>query len=378
MAHLANVFTNIDLYQLVQGLADLTWQEGAMILAGCLLIYLGIKKKYEPMLLIPLGVGALLANIPFSSAIGDAGWLTLVEKAGVVTELFPVMIFIALGAMCDFSPMLSNPLTMLYGAAAQFGIFVTVAAATLLGFNLHEAAAIGIIGAADGPTTIFVASHMAREILAPVTVCAYSYMSLVPIIQPPIVKLCTTEAERKIWMKPVQKPVSKTAKIAFPIVITIVAGLINPVSVALLGALMFGNLLRECGATEKLVKSAQNELANLVTLLLGIAVGSTMQAEIFLTWRTLGILALGATAFAFDTASAVLLIRFLNLFRREKINPILGAAGVSCFPMSARVAARMAQEANPNNYLIMHAVGATVAGIISCVMAGGILMAVIR
>jgi oxaloacetate decarboxylase beta subunit len=363
---------------LVQGLADLTWQEGAMILAGCLLIYLGIKKKYEPMLLIPLGVGALLANIPFSSAIGDAGWLTLVEKAGVVTELFPVMIFIALGAMCDFSPMLSNPLTMLYGAAAQFGIFVTVAAATLLGFNLHEAAAIGIIGAADGPTTIFVASHMAREILAPVTVCAYSYMSLVPIIQPPIVKLCTTEAERKIWMKPVQKPVSKTAKIAFPIVITIVAGLINPVSVALLGALMFGNLLRECGATEKLVKSAQNELANLVTLLLGIAVGSTMQAEIFLTWRTLGILALGATAFAFDTASAVLLIRFLNLFRREKINPILGAAGVSCFPMSARVAARMAQEANPNNYLIMHAVGATVAGIISCVMAGGILMAVIR
>lgn len=378
MERLAEVFSQIQFENLFAGLQVFTWQQAVMLLIGCLLIYLGISRRYEPLLLAPVGFGAILANIPLSGAVGEHGWLTLLEQAGIATELFPVLIFIALGAMSDFTPMLSSPLTMLYGAAAQLGIFLTMIVATLIGFDIKEAAAIGIIGTADGPTTIYVSTRIARHLLGPLTVCAYTYMSLVPLIQPPIVRALTSLSERRIRMAYNPRPISRTTRIIFPIALTLIAGLIAPLSVALIGALMFGNLLREAGVMERLAKSAQNELSNLVTLLLGITVGSTMTADLFLTWKTLGILALGVAAFAFSTAGGVLFIKFLNLFRQEKVNPILGAAGVSAFPMSARVVAQMAQKADPSNYLIMHAVGANVAGIIASVMVAGLLLAVIR
>lgn len=378
MQALYEILSHLPVQELLRGVAHLTWQQAIMLLVGMLLIYLGIARKYEPLLLVPIGFGAILANIPFSSAVGPQGWLTLLERVGIATELFPVLIFIALGAMSDFTPMLASPLTMLYGAAAQLGIFTTMVVATLLGFDLKEAAAIGIIGTADGPTTIYVASRFAKHMLGPLTVCAYTYMSLVPIIQPPIVRMLTTQHERRIRMAYTPATISRTTRLLFPIALTAVAGLVAPLSVALIGALMFGNLLRESGVTERLSRTAQNELSNLVSLLLGITVGSTMRAETFLTWKTLGILALGVGAFALSTAGGILFIKFLNLFRREKINPILGAAGVSAFPMSARVVAKMAQQADPSNYLIMHAVGANVAGIIASVMVAGLLLSVIQ
>lgn len=364
--------------ELLSGISNLHWQQVVMIAVGCLLIYLAITKQYEPLLLGPIGFGAILVNLPLSSAGGEHGWLSLLYHVGIATELFPVLIFIAIGAMSDFTPLIAMPRLMLFGAAAQFGIFATMAVATLLGFDIKEAAAIGIIGTADGPTTIFVATRFAKHLLGPLTVCAYTYMALVPIIQPPIIKALTTQNERKIRMAYSSTPVSKTAKVLFPIVITIIAGLIAPLSVALIGALMFGNLIRESGVMERLNKAAQNELASLVTLMLGVAVGSTMEASVFLTWKTLGILALGLAAFVFDTAGAVMFAKFLNLFLKEKVNPMLGGAGVSAFPMSARLVAKMAQKEDPQNFLIMHAVGANVAGIVASVMAAGLLMALIK
>lgn len=361
------------------GITGLTWQQLVVILIGCVLIYLAIVKQYEPLLLAPIGFGAILANLPFSSAVGDNGWLTLLTQAGITTELFPVLIFIAVGAMCDFTPLLSMPWMMLFGAAAQFGIFATIVVATLLGFDIKEAASIGIIGAADGPTTIFVGSQFAPHLLGPLTVCAYTYMSLVPIIQPPVIRLLTTKNERAIRMVYTGgRPVSRLTKIIFPIAVTIIAGILVPSSVALIGALMFGNLLREAGVMEKLSKAAQNELSNLVTLLIGITIGSTMDAEVFMTWQTLGILALGLAAFILDTAGGIIFVKIINLFTKKKINPMLGAAGISAFPMSARIVAKMAQEADPGNYLIMHAVGANVAGQIASVMAGGLVLALIH
>lgn len=373
------IWQRIDFALLLQGVHALTWQQVVMILVGLVLIYLALVKEYEPLLLAPVGFGAILANIPLSNAVGDHGWLTLLAKAGITTELFPVLIFVAVGAMCDFGPLLSMPLMTLFGAAAQFGVFATVVVAALLGFDLHEAASIGIIGAADGPTTIIVAERFAGHLLAPLTVCAYTYMSLVPIIQPPVIRLLTSAKERKIRMVyDGGRPVSKLTKVLFPIIIVVVAGVLVPSSVALLGPLMFGNLIREATGMERLSKSAQGELANLVTLLIGITIGSTMDAHVFLTMQTLGILALGLAAFIFDTAGGVLFAKFLNLFLKRKINPMLGAAGISAFPMSARIVARMAQKEDPGNYLIMHAVGANVAGQIASIMAGGLILALVR
>lgn len=349
-----------------------------MLLVGIGLIYLAIAKEYEPLLLGPVGFGCILANIPLSSAVGHDGWLTLLKTAGISTELFPVLIFIAVGAMCDFTPLLNMPWMMLFGAAAQFGIFATILVAAFLGYDIKEAASIGIIGAADGPTTIFVASEFAPRLLGPLAVCAYTYMSLVPIIQPPVIRALTTKNERKIRMVYTGgRPVSKVTKILFPIVVTIVAGLLVPASAALIGALMFGNLLRESTGLERLSKAAQSELSNIVTLLLGITIGATMQADVFLTWSTLGILTLGIVAFVFDTAGGILFAKFINLFLKNKVNPMLGAAGISAFPMSARVIAKMAQKEDPSNYLIMHAVGANVAGQIASVMAGGLILALL-
>ncbi|HLN60463.1 MAG TPA: sodium ion-translocating decarboxylase subunit beta [Symbiobacteriaceae bacterium] len=374
-----SIWSQMNLSELVSGVTGFTWQQAVMLLVGGVLIYLAIVKEYEPLLLAPVGFGCLLANIPLSSAIGGEGWLTLLYNAGIKTELFPVLIFIAVGAMCDFTPLLSMPFMMLFGAAAQFGIFMTMLIAALLGFDIKEAASIGIIGAADGPTTIVVASQLAPRLLGPLTVCAYTYMSLVPIIQPPVIRALTTRNERRIKMVyDGGRPVSRTTKILFPILVTIVAGLLVPSSVALIGALMFGNLLRECTGLEKLSKAAQAELANIVTLLLGITIGSTMEASAFLNWGTLGILGLGVVAFAFDTAGGVLFAKFLNLFLKRKVNPMLGAAGISAFPMSARVIAKMAQKEDPGNYLIMHAVGANVAGQIASIMAGGLILALVR
>jgi oxaloacetate decarboxylase beta subunit len=375
---LAQLFSQMNFHDLFSGVLSFTWQQGVMILVGCVLIYLAIAKEYEPLLLAPIGFGCIMANIPWSNAIGPDGWLTLLNRAGIATELFPVLIFVAVGAMCDFTPLLSMPWMMLFGAAAQFGIFATMLVATLLGFNIHDAASIGIIGAADGPTTIFVASKFAVKLLGPLTVCAYTYMSLVPIIQPPVIRALTTKHERRIRMVyDGGRPVSKLTKILFPILVTVVAGILVPSSVALLGALMFGNLLREATGMERLSKAAQQEMANIVTLLLGITIGATMEASNFLNGQTLGILALGVVAFAFDTAGGVLFAKFINLFLPRKINPMLGACGISAFPMSARVVAKMAQKEDPGNYLIMHAVGANVAGQIASIMAGGLVLALI-
>ena len=345
-----------------------------MFIIGGTLIYLAIKKDYEPMLLLPIGFGAILANIPFSSAIGEQGFLTILYKAGIETELFPILIFIAIGAMIDFGPLLQQPFMLFFVAAAQFGIFFTTIMARALGFSLKEAVSIGIIGAADGPTSIYVANLFAGNLLGPITVAAYSYMSLVPLIQPPVIKALTTPEERKIGMDLNLCKVSKTTKILFPIIVTAVAGIIAPLSVALIGSLMFGNLIRECGVLDKLSKAAQNELSNLVTLLLGITIGSTMVAENFLTIKTLMILGMGLVAFIFDTAGGVLFAKLLNLFLPTKINPMIGAAGISAFPMSARVIQKMAQKESPGNFILMQAVGANVAGQVGSILAGGVLI----
>jgi len=346
-----------------------------MMIVGGILIYLAIKKDYEPALLLPIGFGTILANIPFSSAIGEHGPLTLLFNAGIMTELFPILIFIAIGAMIDFSVLLRNPFMLMFGAAAQFGIFFAMMMASLLGFSFLESAAIGIIGAADGPTSIFVAGRFAPELLGPITVAAYSYMALVPIIQPPVIRLLTTQNERRIRMDSFNAQVPKTVKILFPIIITIIAGIVAPTSVALVGFLMFGNLLRECGVLDKLAKSAQNELSSLVTILLGITIASTMTAEKFLNLQTLYILGLGLIAFIANTAGGVLFAKILNLFLKKKVNPMIGAAGISAFPMSARVIQKMGQKEDKQNFLLMPATSANVAGQIGSVIAGGLILA---
>lgn len=366
------------LQELWIGIFGLTWKHLVMYLVGFGLIYLAIKKDYEPLLLMPIGFGAILSNIPFSSAVGEHGPLTTLLKAGILNELFPVLIFIAIGAMIDFTPLIRNPLMMVFGAAAQFGIFATIVVAALLNFPLNEAAAVGIIGAADGPTTIYVANKFARSLLGPLSVAAYSYMSLVPIIQPPVIKALTTKNERMIRM-PYKEgvKVSKTVRILFPIVVTIIAGIIAPISVALVGFLMFGNLIRECGVVERLSQAAQNELANLVTLLLGITIGGTMTAEEFLNLKTIMVMAMGLVAFIFDTAGGIIVAKIMNLFLKEKINPMIGAAGISAFPMAGRVVAKMALQEDRNNFIIMHAIGANVSGQIGSIIAGGVVLAVV-
>jgi oxaloacetate decarboxylase beta subunit len=355
-----------------------------MILVGSLLMYLAIAKNFEPNLLLAMGFGAILANIPMSSAIDQfvdgqemEGALSLLFNAGVGNELFPLLIFIAVGAMCDFSPLISNPRMFIFGFTAQAGIFITMALAFYMGFNLKEAASIGIIGAADGPTAIYVANRFAKNLFAPISVAAYTYMAMVPIIQPPVIKLLTTKKERAMKMVYVEKPVSRRTLLLFPIAVTAVAGFIAPASVALIGFLMFGNLLRVSGVTDRLSQAAQNELANIVTILLGLAISRKMTGPEFVNPTTLLIIGMGLFAFVFDTVGGVLSAKALNIFLPEgkKLNPIVGAAGISAFPMASRVAQRLGQEADRDNYLLMHAVGANVAGQIGSVIAGGVLLA---
>jgi sodium ion-translocating decarboxylase beta subunit len=363
------------------GFTALGYKQIIMYFIGGLLIYLAIKKDYEPMLLLPIGFGTILANLPLSTVIdyeGTPGVLKILLDAGITTELFPVLIFIAVGAMIDFTPLFKNPSMLFFGAAAQFGIFATIILVLLLGIDdLKVASAIGIIGAADGPTSIFVATRFARKYLGPITVAAYSYMSLVPIIQPPVIKLLTTKKERMIRMEYKDAEVSKTVKVLFPIFVTIISGIIAPISVPLVGLLMFGNLIRESGVLERLSKAAQNELANIVTLLLGITIGSTMLADDFLHPTTLLILLAGLGAFIFDTAGGVLFAKILNLFLKNKINPMIGAAGISAFPMSARVIQKMAHKEDPTNFILMQAVSANVAGQLGSIIAGGMILALV-
>jgi oxaloacetate decarboxylase beta subunit len=366
--------------ELLIGFAALSWQSLAMIGIGLVLIIVAITKEYEPMLLLPIGFGTILVNLPLSVVFeheGTPGFLKLLFDAGISTELFPVLIFIAVGAMCDFGPMFKNPVMMFFGAAAQFGIFATILAGVLLGFDLKTASAIGIIGAADGPTSIYVASRFAREYLGPISVAAYSYMALVPLIQPPVIKFLTTKKERTIKMIPRDKSTPKSLRIAFPLIVTILSGIVAPLSVPLIGSLMFGNLIRECGVLDRLSQAAQHELANIVTLLLGITIGASMQAEQFLKPVTLMILVMGLAAFIFDTAGGVLFAKFLNLFLKEKINPMVGAAGISAFPMSSRVIQKLATKEDPQTFVIMHAVSANVSGQLGSVIAGGIVLALV-
>lgn len=374
---------------LFKGFANFSWQSAVMIGIGIVLIVLAIKKKYEPMLLLPIGFGCILVNLPLATvltnSLGQPQFLQILQNIGIATELFPLLIFIAIGAMIDFTPLLRKPVMIFYGAAAQFGIFAALMLAVLCSvylipgiFTLKEAAAIGIIGAADGPTTIFVGHLFAPKYLGALSVAAYSYMALVPIIQPPVIRALTTKEERKIRMDlGKDEKVKKPVLIAFPIIVTLVTGFVAPDGVALVGALMFGNLIRESGVLERLTKSAQNELANLVTLLLGITIGSTMIAGTFLQWDTLLILTIGFLAFVFDTAGGVLFAKFLNLFMKKKINPMIGAAGISAFPMSARVVQKMAQKEDPSNFILMPAIGANVSGQIGSVIAGAVLISML-
>ena len=369
---------------IVSNLMAITWQQMVMWVIGALLIYLAVKKGMEPTLLLPMGFGAILVNLPFSGAIDqiyngelEEGALDVLFRAGISNELFPLLLFIGIGAMIDFGPLLSNPKMLLFGAAAQFGIFFTLGLASLFGFELKDAASIGIIGAADGPTAIVVANFFKSNYIGAITVAAYSYMALVPIVQPPIIRLITTRKERLIRMPYAPESVSQRTKILFPIVVTIIAGVAAPRSVALIGFLMFGNLVRECGVLGSLSQTAQDVLANLVTLFLGITVATKMRAELFVTPETLLILCLGLVAFVFDTVGGVMFAKFLNLFSKNKINPMVGAAGISAFPMSARVIHRMGQQEDNQNFLLMHAIGANVSGQIASVIAGGMILSLV-
>ena len=364
---------------LIETVMAITWKHLVMWAIGGLLIYLAIAKKMEPTLLLPMGFGAIMVNIPLSGAIfgmaeGEAGPLVTLFEAGIQSELFPLLLFIGIGAMIDFTPVLSNPKLMIFGAAAQFGIFFTLCTASMFFPEMKDVASIAIIGAADGPTAIVVAQQLGSKYLPQIMVAAYSYMALVPIIQPPIIRLLTTKKERLIRMPYNGKTVSKSTKIIFPIFITILAGIIAPSSVALVGFLMFGNLIRECGVLNSLSDTAQNVLANLVTIFLGITVASQMVAEKFLDWNTLIILALGLFAFIFDTAGGVLFAKFLNLFMKNKVNPMIGAAGISAFPMSGRVVHKMGLEEDNQNFLLMHSIGVNVSGQIASVIAGGLIL----
>ncbi|MCX7776300.1 MAG: sodium ion-translocating decarboxylase subunit beta [Rectinemataceae bacterium] len=364
------------------GFTSITWKMLVMYGIGGLLIWLAIRKEYEPMLLLPIGFGALLVNLPLAIAWehdGAPGFLKVLYDAGIANELFPLLIFIAVGAMIDFGPLFRNPVMIFFGAAAQFGIFATMIVATLLGFDLKAAASIGIIGAADGPTAIYVATKFARQYLGPISVAAYSYMSLVPLIQPPVIRALTTRQERCIHMVLHEKPVPQWLRILFPIAVTMTAGVVAPISVPLVGSLMFGNLIRESGVLERLSQTAQNELAYLVTLLLGITIGGSMKADQFLNVQTLLILGMGLAAFVFDTAGGVLFAKLVNLFlpADRKINPMIGACGISAFPMSARVIQKMANEEERGNIILMQAIGANVAGQLGSIIAGGMVLALV-
>lgn len=364
------------LNDLLRGLGALTPGNLVMIAVGGVLIYLAVAREYEPVLLLPIGFGCILANIPLSG-MTEGGMLTVLYNAGIASELFPLLIFIGVGAMIDFSPLLAQPRMALLGAAGQFGIFGTLILAVLIGFPLNQAASIGVIGAIDGPTSIFVATKLAPELLAPIAVAAYSYMSLIPIIQPPIMRLMTTKAERSIRMDYAPRPVSRRAKVLFPVIVTVIVGLLVPDATALISMLMLGNLLKESGVVERLNKAAQNEIINIATLFLGLTIGSTMNARAFLNGETIAILLLGLLAFALDTVAGLLFGKILSRLSGGKINPLIGAAGISAFPMAGRLVAKMAQEEDFDNFILMHAMGANTAGQLGSVMAGGVLLALV-
>lgn len=368
---------------LYEGLLAVTWQQAVMFLVGGGLIWLAIQKKYEPALLLPMGFGAILVNLPFSGVLDQVtqgagqthGIIQWLFESGIeVSEAFPLLLFIGIGAMIDFGPLLANPKLFLFGAAAQIGIFLTIIVAAALGFDIRDAASIGVIGAADGPTSILVSQVLGSKYVGAIAVAAYSYMALVPIIQPFAIKLVTTKKERAMRMPYAASTVSRRTRILFPILVSLVAGLVAPASVSLVGFLMFGNLIRECGVLNSLSETAQHELANLITLLLGITISFSMRAEQFVTKETVLILCLGLIAFVFDSVGGVLFAKVLNLFCKNKVNPMIGAAGISAFPMSARVVEKLGMEADNQNHLLMHAVGANVSGQIASVVAGGVIL----
>ncbi len=373
MQFLSEIFGNV---------TEISWQMIVMWAIGAILILLAIVKNMEPALLLPIGFSAILVNLPLSGAIDqiaangelERGIIDILYDATIGNELLPLLLFIGIGAMIDFGPLLTNPKLMLFGAAAQFGIFFTFSMASLIGFDLRDAASVAVIGAADGPTSIFVANYLKSSFVGAIVVAAYSYMALVPIIQPPIIKLLTSKKERLIRMEYEEKSVSKLTRILFPIVITVIVGIVSPKSASLVGFLMFGNLIRECGVLGSLSETAQKEFANIVTLLLGLIIGAGMKADEFLRFETMVIMALGLVAFIMDTAGGVLFAKFLNLFLKKKINPMIGAAGISAFPMSARIVHKMGLAEDPQNFLLMHAVGVNVSGQVASVIAGGLIL----
>lgn len=366
------------LYGLIAGFLHVHWSNPIMIIIGLILLYLGIKKGIEPMLLVPIGFGCILVNVPLAGLMEKEGFLRTIYDAGITTELFPLLIFIGIGAMTDFGPLLENPKIFLLGAAGQFGIFLTLSLALALGFTKLEAVSIGIIGACDGPTAIYVTSQYAPHLLGAVSVAAYCYMSLVPVIQPPIMKWLTTKEERMINMGIVRTSVSSTTKIMFPLVVTILGGLIAPKGLPLLATIMLGNFMKECGVVSRLARASENEIANIVTLLLGISIGATMDGKVFLTPQTLIILALGFVAICLDTACGVLFGKLMNVLTGGKVNPLIGAAGISAYPMAARVVQKEGQKYNDQNFLLMHAVGANTGGQVGSVMAAAVMLSILK
>ena len=366
------------LSSLVQGFASLTWQTAIMVLLGCVLLYLGVARKFEPLLLVPIGFGVILGNLPLAglSAHDEGGIINLLYTSGILTQLFPCLLFLGLGAMIDFGPMLANPRVLIFGAAGQFGIFLTLILALQLGFVRQEAVSIAIIGACDGPTAIYVTTKYARELLPAVSIAAYSYMSLVPIIQPPIMRALTTKKERAILMEPGEKKVSQRVKILFPLVTGIVTILIAPMGAPLMGMLMLGNFMKESGVLERLVNVSESTLTNIVTLFLGLCIGASMLGGNFLRWQTILVFVLGLIAIALDTVTGVLLGKLMMVITKGKINPLIGAAGTSAFPMSARVVQREGQKANPRSFLLFHAIGANTGGQIGSVMAAAVMLAI--
>jgi oxaloacetate decarboxylase beta subunit len=367
--------------ELLKGFMHFTWGNAVMIAAALALIYLAVYKEIEPVLLLPIGFGCLLANIPLAGMTAGenviSGMMGVLYNAGISTELFPLLIFVGVGAMIDFSPLLAQPKMALLGAAGQFGIFGTLILAIAIGFPLNQAASIGVIGAIDGPTSIFVATKLAPELLAPIAVAAYSYMSLIPIIQPPLMKLLTTKKERLIQMEYAPKPISQKTLVFFPIVLTLIVGLLVPEATPLIAMLMLGNLLKISGVVDRLSKAAQNEIINIATLFLGLAIGATMNAESFLNLATIKILGLGLLAFVLDTVAGLLFGKLMAVLSGYKINPLIGASGISAFPMAGRLAAKVANDEDQNNFILMHAMGANTAGQLGSVIAGGILLAIV-
>ena len=360
---------------LLKGVNNVTWQSLVMIGVSFALMYLAIVKDYEPLLLLPIAAGCMLANLPLSPLVAEDGMLKVLYNMGVVNEMYPLLIFIGIGALTDFGPLLENPKLVLLGAAGQFGIFMTLIFALLLGFTPQESASIGIIGAIDGPTSIYVSGLLAPHMLGPITVAAYSYMSLVPVIMPPIMRLLTTKEERLIRMPYSSRKISRRTRVLFPIIVTVLVGTLVPFATPLIGMLMLGNLMKESGAVERLTKASAAEIANTVTLFLGLAIGSTMVGSEFLKPSTLAILVLGMIAFAVDTGAGVMFAKILNWISGGKVNPLIGAAGISAFPMAARVVQRVAQEEDFENFLLMHAMGANAAGQVASVVAGGVVLA---